>query len=96
MLQQKRVDGEAESDNNEFPESWYFRKDQIMGDGKSFLDKIFGKEDKKKEEKKKSAKKPSPDNEFGEEEKTFDGVVRQLKVDLEEEAIEKKEKKKKK
>jgi hypothetical protein len=65
-----------------------------MGDGKSFLDKIFGKE-KKKEGKKKSVKKPSPGNEFGEEEQTFDGVVRQLKVDLEEEALEKKQKKKK-
>lgn len=47
-----------------------------------FLDKLFGGKKKKDEGKKKKAEKPSPDNEFAEDEKTFDGVVRQLKSDL--------------
>ena len=51
-----------------------------MGEDKSFFDKIFG-GDKKDEEKKK--KPDQKKNEFAEDEKTFDGVVRQLRSDLE-------------
>ncbi len=51
-----------------------------MGDGKSFFDKIF-KSDKEEDKKKKKK------NEFAEDEKTFDGVVRQLKSDLEKDTI---------
>lgn len=58
-----------------------------MGEGKSLIDKIFGlfKEEKKEEPKKPHEKKPH--NEFSEDEKTFDGVVRQLKTDLQKDTI---------
>ena len=49
------------------------------------LDKILG---KKEEEKKPEKKKPEvPKNEFAEDEKTFDGVIRQLKSDLHKDTI---------
>lgn len=62
-----------------------------MGGSKSLIDKLFGGGKKKDESKKKSSEKDkardefsvdTTPNEFAEEEKTFDGVVRQLKIDL--------------
>lgn len=59
-----------------------------MGEGKSLIEKIFGfgkKEEKKEPPKKEAPKRPF--NEFAEDEKTFDGVVRQLKSDLQKDTI---------
>ncbi len=56
-----------------------------MSSGKSLLERLFGK--KTVHEEPKSPKAPKKKNEFEEEEKTMDGVVRKLRADLDKDSV---------
>lgn len=56
-----------------------------MGGGKSLIEKLFG--IKTVHEEPKPSKTPKKKNEFEEEEKTIDGVVRKLRADLDKDSV---------